>query len=221
LLPRDPDRGTTIRTLAFKGDRGNLHPDLFSSRFADFLNARDIAVRLEETEDRTVAQPWHDYHDIDVLIAVRKPWHENDRFHNKPATKLINAWHAGVPALLGPEYAFRELRKDPLDYIEVSDDDEAMRALKRLMENPDLYQAMVDHGHERAKDFTVERITERWAELLCEKVPQITTTPGYELARALPLPVRRVFNFVLMPPTAQEIWKMAGYLYRTIRKWAK
>ena len=123
LLPRDPDRGTTIRTLAFKGDRGNLHPDLFSSRFADFLDTRDITIRLEETEDRTVPQPWHDYRDVDLLIAVRKPWHEGDMFYNKPATKLINAWHAGVPALLGHEYAFRELREDPLDYIEVANDD--------------------------------------------------------------------------------------------------
>jgi len=217
LLPRDPDRGTTIRTLAFKGDRGNLHTDLFSSRFADFLDARDITVRLEETEDRTMPQPWHDYQDIDVLIAVRKPWHEGDMFYNKPATKLINAWHAGVPALLGPEYAFRELREDPLDYIEVSSDDEAMAAIDRLIEHPDLYRDMVAHGRERAKDFTVDRITERWAEVLFEKIPRIAATRSFQLSRALPLPARRGLNVSLMPPAPHEMWKMGGYLYRTLR----
>jgi glycosyltransferase involved in cell wall biosynthesis len=217
LIPRNPERGATIRTLAFKGDRGNLHPDLFSSRFADFLDARDIAVHLEETDDRTVPQPWHDYQNVDLLIAVRKPWHEGDMFYNKPATKLINAWHAGVPALLGPEYAFRELREDPLDYIEVASDEDAMAAIDRLIEHPDLYRDMVAHGRKRAEDFTIDRITERWAEVLFEKIPRIANTQSFQLSRALPLSARRGLNMSLMPPTPHEMWKMGGHLYRTLR----
>ena len=218
LIPRDPARGTRIRTIAFKGDQGNLHPDLFSDRFVDFLARHTMEVRLEETEDRTAPQPWHDYEDIDLLIAVRKPWHEGDLFYNKPASKLINAWHAGVPALLGPEIAFRELRRDPLDYIEVASDRDAMTAIQRLIENPDRYAAMIDHGRERAEDYKPDIIAQRWAEVLFEKIPQIAQSRVYKLSRRIPLPVRRGLNALTMPPSTHEAWKMGGYVYRNLRR---
>ena len=217
LIPRDPGRGTAIRTIAFKGDRGNLHPDLFSDRFHQFLGEHNIEVRLEESVDRLTPQPWHDFQEVDLLIAVRKPWHEGDLFYNKPASKLINAWHAGVPALLGPEIAFRELRRDPLDYIEVASDREAMTAIQELIDHPDRYSAMIDHGRKRAEDYTVDRITERWAEVLFEKVPRLAEHATFRLSRSLPLALRRVWNCVAMPPARHEAWKMAGYVYRNIR----
>lgn len=216
LIPRDSDRGTDIRTIAFKGDKGNLHPDLFSARFHDFLRERHIEVLLEETNDRTVPQPWHNYKDVDLLIAVRKPWHEGDLFYNKPASKLINAWHAGVPALLGPEIAFRELREHPLDYVEVSDDYGAIEAIDRLISKPERYAAIVEHGRERAREFTSQRIAERWAEILFEKLPRIAQTSSFQLSRRIPLSVRRGLNTLLMPPSKQEAWKMGGYIYRKL-----
>ena len=218
LIPRDPQRGTDIRTIAFKGDRGNLHSDLFSERFQSFLNERGIEARLEETEDRTKPQPWYDFGDTDLLIAVRKPWHAGDLFYNKPASKLINAWHAGIPALLGPEYAFQELRQDSLDYMEISSDREAMNAIDFLVENPFIYEAMVRHGRERAQDFTVERVTQRWADILFREIPRIAQERSYILSRRLPLFARRGFNMCRMPPSTHEAWKLGGYVYRTIRR---
>ena len=76
---------------------------------------------------------------------------------------------------------------------------------------------MVAHGRERAEDFTVDRITERWAEVIFEKIPRIAATRSFELSRALPLPARRGLNVSLMPPAPHEMWKMGGYLYRTLR----
>jgi hypothetical protein len=216
LIPRDPARGRDIRTIAFKGDKGNLHPDLFSDRFHDFLAHHRIEIRLEETADRTVPQPWHDYEDVDLLIAVRKPWHEGDLFYNKPASKLINAWHAGVPALLGPEVAFRELREHPLDYFEVSNDREAIEAIDRLISKPEHYAAIVEHGRKRAREFTPQQIAERWAEILFEKVPRIAQTSSFQLSRRIPLSVRRGLNTLLMLPSKQEAWKMGGYIYRRL-----
>ncbi len=75
---------------------------------------------------------------------------------NKPAWKLFNAWLAGVPAILGPEAGYRELRRDPLDYLEAGDPDAAMQALARLLDEPGLYPAMVANGTARGADFTVE-----------------------------------------------------------------
>ena len=218
LRPRDPSRGARVRTLAFKGDKGNLHPNLFTDRLDAFLDMHDITARLEETVDRTAPQPWHDYHDVDVLLAVRRPWHRGDLFHDKPASKLINAWHAGVPALLGPEYAFRELRDDPLDYVEVTSDADVIAALTRFIDEPDHYTAMVEHGRQRAQAFTVEQITERWAEVLFERIPRLAERPSVRASRRLALPLRQVWNWAAMPPTPLELRKQLGHVYRHTKR---
>ena len=60
---------------------------------------------------------------------------ESDYFA-KPASKLVNAWHAGVPALLGPEPAYQALRMQ-FDYIEIRSPEDAIREVIRLKENPE------------------------------------------------------------------------------------
>ena len=176
IIPRDPSRGTKIQTITFKGDQGNLHPDFQSERFMQFLDTHGLELVCEgptTSEERHEFARWHDYSESDLILAVRKSWEEGGVRPEKPASKLINAWLAGVPALLGPEYAYRELRQSPLDYIEVGALDEAIEAIQRLRTHPDLYQAMVEHGRDRAEAFTPERITERWAEVLYERLPRL------------------------------------------------
>ena len=60
-----------------------------------------------------------DYRTLDAVIAVR-PF-EPHLYFAKPASKLINAWRAGVPALVGPEFASREIRRTDDDFLEVAD----------------------------------------------------------------------------------------------------
>lgn len=43
---------------------------------------------------------WHDYQHVDAVLAIRDC--PPVVLATKPASKLINAWKAGVPALLGP-----------------------------------------------------------------------------------------------------------------------
>lgn len=61
---------------------------------------------------------WHDYQHVDAVLAIRDC--PPVVLATKPASKLINAWKAGVPALLGPEPAYRELRTSPLDFLEAA-----------------------------------------------------------------------------------------------------
>jgi len=86
----------------------------------------------------------------------------------KPPMKLINAWLAGVPAVLGVESAFRAIREHELDYLEVRSPDELEGALFRLRNDPELYRAMVAHGRARAAGFTTERGREVWKQVLTE-----------------------------------------------------
>jgi hypothetical protein len=98
-----------------------------------------------------------------------------DVLRTKPATKLVNAWLAGTPALLGAEPAFAGLRRSELDYLEVATPDDALGALRRLREEPGLFRAMVENGERRADELSAEAVTARWEAVLSEEI-----VPAYE-----------------------------------------
>lgn len=197
LVPRDPSRSCEIRTVAYKGRVENLHPAFISKPWQRFLDRIEIQYILdlegELREDHTYAagaMGWNDYSNVDLLLAVRPGL--SDPNGRKPALKLVNAWFAGVPALLGPEYAYRELRRSNLDYVEVDSREAAERAILALMEDPERYAAMIENGYARAQAFSVTAITKQWEQLLCEQIP---SSPPSRLAvhtRPLLWPLRRV-----------------------------
>ena len=164
LLPRDPARGTRIRTLLFPGTPQNLDAGFAGEPWRRFLAERGLEFRCHYASAGGAPPAWHDYRDVDVLLAIRPA--AMGLVPNKPAWKLFNAWLAGVPAILGPEAGYRELRRDPLDYLEAAGPEEAMRALQRLLDEPALYAAMVANGHARGADFTVAATLARWRALL-------------------------------------------------------
>lgn len=191
LLPRDPARGERIERIAYKGFAANLHPGFRTPEWTDFL-ARE---RIEWVEDAVafagrnrLELEWPDFRTVDLALAVRPD--ERKMRHSKPATKLVNAWLAGVPALLGPEHAFRELRRSELDYLEVASVAEARDAVMRLRSDPGLYRAMVENGFRRGVDLAPEALVPRWAELLFETIPALAGERRSRLVRRLPLPAR-------------------------------
>jgi len=190
LLPRDPARGTTIKRLVYKGFEGNLSLEFSRPEWRQLLADRGIewvvdAARFAGRETDSQAMDWPDFREADLILAVR-PGGRN-RATNKPASKLINAWLAGVPALLGPEVAYLDLRRSELDYFEVSSLAEAQAAVDRLLGDPGLYKAMVENGRVRAADFTADAILPRWGKLLFETIPGLLP-PRW--TRRLPLGLR-------------------------------
>ena len=193
LAPRDPGRGGRIERICFKGFVDNLDPAFRTPQFVRALADRGVALEVHgvpwrRAADRDDHLAWGNYNDVDLVLAVRPP---DRRLHtSKPASKLINAWHAGVPALLGPEYAYRELRRGPLDYLEVATPDDALAAVDRLRSDPALYRAMVDNGRQRAGRFTHEAVLDRWVKLLFQTLPIRLSAPRPIVDRRVPLPVR-------------------------------
>jgi hypothetical protein len=194
LIPRDPARGDRIEVASYKGYRANLQEDFLAPAWSAWLASRGVAWRLDAidfsqraTEAETLR--WADYRDVDLFVAVR-PAERKFRFA-KPASKLVNSWLAGVPALLGVEHAARELRRDPLDYVEVANAEEARSVVERLQSDPGEYRARIEHGLRRARDFTAEAITDRWQELLFETLPALAERPARRRLRRFPLAVRR------------------------------
>lgn len=180
ILPRDSARGSAIRRIAYHGFNYNMDARFLAPAFQDALAAHHIEWVFDSvefagkaTDQQRVA--WNDYRDIDLVLAVRP---RSRTLHDtKPATKLYNAWHGRTPALLGPEHAYRALRRTPLDYIEVSEPGHALREILALREEPQRYQAMVDNGIERARDFTPDAILRRWVALAFEILPALAHAP--------------------------------------------
>ena len=190
LVPRDPDRVGRIRSAAFKGFATNLHPAFASPEWANALAVRGIewiadAAAYSGPQRAAEATGWESYRDIDLVVAVRPP---DKKLHaRKPATKLYNAWLAGVPAILGPEQAYRELRRSDLDYLEVKNVPEALAAVDRLIREPALYAAMVENGKRRAEEFTIEAIRKRWVDLLYRAIPAMSANPRVSFWRGKPV----------------------------------
>ncbi len=163
LLPRANGRGARVERVGFVGRERNLAPAFRSPQFRRELAQRGFTLVLRD-------RPWWDYRDLDAILAVRDA--SPAKLRTKPASKLVNAWHAGCPALLGPEPAFEARRVSPLDFVAVATPEDALAALCRLREKPGLYAAMVENGRQRARDFSVERVAERWEDLLAGPVAE-------------------------------------------------
>jgi hypothetical protein len=173
--PRDPARGTAIKTLVFKGltDR-NLAPQFRDPVF--FRTLAEMGVEFRPTppgSDLEQMIDWADFREADLVLAARNLTRYDASL--KPGIKLINAWRAGVPALLGPEPSYMSLRRSDLDYLEIRSAEDALAAIRHLKANPDVYTRMIENGFERAKEFSSERIAQRWYDVLAGPVAE-----GYE-----------------------------------------
>ena len=167
IIPRSPSRGDQFENIGFFGAISNLSPELKSLSWQSQLEALGLKWHIIEPDC------WNDYSDIDAVLAVRD--FEKRDYFQKPATKLFNAWHAGVPAILGCESAFQAELKSDLDYIEVSSPDEVIAALKRLRDDRDLRQAMIENGSLRAQETSIESLTARWRDFITQ-----VAIPAYE-----------------------------------------
>jgi hypothetical protein len=165
LVPRDPARGARLARLGYFGRTKHLPPEFLADRLRNDLARRGVEFVVRE-------QAWNDYSDIDAVVAVRKV--PRSVLLTKPASKLVNAWQAGVPALLGREPAYDEIRTSPLDYLEVESPESVLEAVERLRDFPSLYESMVRHGHVRGEEYSREKTAGRWVRFLSE-----TAIPSY------------------------------------------
>ena len=187
LVRRRAERRGRIERLVYMGHAWNLAPAFRDDVFRRAL--RQIGVELEIREHN-----WWDYQECDVVLAVRDgaPMY----LATKPTSKLVNAWLAGCPAILGPEAGFEELRKGPLDYFLSTGPSDVIAALRALMDTPDLEAAMVANGLERTQEFTRDAVADCWDEALsgpiCERFEKWSHSKrsharrklGYALGRA-------------------------------------
>ena len=190
LIPRDPARGDRVARVGFVGRSQNLAEAYKDGAFERGLRELGVEFVFRSKE-------WWDYSDLDVVLGVRDG--QESFMDSKPASKLVNSWMAGCPAVLGRESAFEVLRQSDLDFYRVSSVPEALEAIRELKEDPTRYRAMVDNGNARKRDFMADRISEGWEELLAGPVRE-----GYAQWSRQGW-VRRIFRFAMRAVRARVI----------------
>lgn len=171
LIPRDPARGDRWENAAFFGDDACIASEMRTEEWTSIL--RELRLQWNHVPP----DKWHDFSEIDVVVAIRD-FAGKHRYANKPPTKLFNAWHAGVPAILGRESAYEYERRGPLDYLEARKVPDLVAALRRLRDEPPLRRAMAANGRERAVESEPAIITARWREFF-----ENTVVPAFEKRR--------------------------------------
>jgi len=161
IKPRAGDRENLVKNIAYIGREVNL---------ADELKTQDWHDRLSDLGFNwlPVFNPllWHDFTEIDVVVSAREfPARPNA---GKPASKLVNAWHAGVPGCFTPETAVMDERISEIDFLPVNSPEEIISALVKLRDQPEFYQAMSGNCKIRALEYSEQRITAAWGKLISE-----------------------------------------------------
>jgi glycosyltransferase involved in cell wall biosynthesis len=107
-----------------------------------------------------------DLSQVDALVGIRSL---DTRTHDrKPASKLVNAWLAGIPFIGGYDSAFAQVGTPGEDYLRVGNLEELKDALIRLREDAELYARLVQAGRQRATAHDRAAVTTAWLKFLNE-----------------------------------------------------
>ncbi|MEM9163615.1 MAG: hypothetical protein AAGC54_11190 [Cyanobacteria bacterium P01_F01_bin.4] len=180
LLPRQPDRGNCFETVAFFGHQVNLDPALNTSVWQTQLAQRGLRwVSIANTnrwnDYATLNNGWNDYRQIDAIVGVRQFQARRPLYRRKPATKLYNAWLAGVPAVLGREWAYRVTGQAGVNYLEANSVEAVLHHLERLKQDVAWRQSLVEAGRIQSVAYQPEVITQRWRQFL-----KTVAVPAYQ-----------------------------------------
>jgi hypothetical protein len=159
IVPRDPRRRDRVERIGVIGPRTSIATEVQSPRFR--TRVEELGMELVIRDD---GSSWNDYSDLDVQLAYRTGpmfW-----LRCKPATKIVQSWIAGCPAITGIEPCFRTVGRPSLDYLEAASDDQIVEHLRTLRARPDLYRSLVERGLERARSHDDASVLAQWIAFL-------------------------------------------------------
>ena len=168
LVPRDPKRGSRFESISFFGYSNNLAAELRSPQWRQRLQ-EELGLQLHLPEVHT----WYDYSQTDCVLAIRD-FSKSRHFH-KPATKLYDAWHAGVPFIGGRDSAYAADGNPGEDYLVATSPEEVFQHLKHLKTNEAFRASLVEKGFQTGANFTQEATLQRWRILMEETLPTLAS----------------------------------------------
>jgi len=102
------------------------------------------------------------YKNIDIQIAYRPQTSEMDNFHT--SLKLVNASSFGVPTVAYPEKSYVD--EFGGCFLPAISEDELFTGIKRLKEEPSLYEDLSERAKERTEKYHIESIGKLYRQLL-------------------------------------------------------
>ena len=169
LIPRSSARGSRFENISFLGYHSNFAPQLQTVEWTNRLR-RELGLYFELKHP----DQWHDFSDTDCVLAIRD--FSRSRQTHKPASKLYNAWLAGVPFIGGRDSSFAAEGQAGKNYLVATSPDQVIKHLRRLKENEHFRSQLVNHGYQAGRNFTQEKILERWKKLLQETLPELAAS---------------------------------------------
>ncbi len=193
IIRRDASRGKKIKNVCYMGNPQQfigqvkvLRKKIKGLGMKFFMKSRNY---------------WNDYSDVDVIVAVRpEACFESKKLppylslERKPASKVINAWLAGVPAIVSPDPAFMALKKNSRDFLIARNIQEIITQLTVLKENPTLYVKMISHGNKRSANLDVNNTIKEWHKIIKGKIiPDFYSWRTNRFRRLLSIILRVIF----------------------------
>jgi len=147
-----------IRQVAYIGQTYNGNLALGEEDWRAQCAARGIDFHAP------AAGEWHRLDKFDACIAIRS--FDNRQHNSKPASKLLNAWHAGVPLIAGNDSAFTQIGTPGDDYLIANSMAEALDCLERLDRDVALRNRIIERGKARAAALSNDAIATLWIETI-------------------------------------------------------
>ena len=167
LIVRDASRGDQISVAAVKANPENIPARLVDSAMIDRLGALGVMLDVDSPENSSGSdQRWQDFRSVDVAVCVRRGDSETI---SKPATKLLNAWAAGVIPIASREPAYVEVGSDRHDVLFFDDLDEVPELIRVLQEDAELREQMWRGVAESAAaQPTLDQLVDEWWSLFVQ-----------------------------------------------------
>ena len=163
IIVRDSSRGSKVENLVYYGRKYYLPDYIETKNFKEKLEKLGVNLKISD-----VRSEWKNYKEADIVLSVRKA----PSFYrkSKPASKLVNAWLAGVPAIVDSDPICNYLKKTDFDYISANSEKEMLEAIALLKEDAVLYEKMVTNSKKRAEEFTIDKIADMWINALSRDI---------------------------------------------------
>ncbi|KEI70405.1 hypothetical protein [Endozoicomonas elysicola] len=162
LILRECQRGNDIKTVAFFGQpKRNLAEVFQSEAFSAELKNRDIEFIIKGKNNNTVE--WHDYSNVDIVIAVRDVPVELLRI--KPVNKATNAWLAGALCITGDEPAITAAFNSNKAVLHATTIEGVLTIIDHLREKPELFSELLAEGQKLARDYSESSVLTYWTRM--------------------------------------------------------
>jgi hypothetical protein len=170
LQQRESSRGDRFEVVSFLGHQNSLAKEFTENKWLQDL--ANIGLKWHSVvhtnpwyDYQSLNNQWANYRHIDVVIAIRS-FQNNDRYPQKPATKLFNAWLAGVPAILGQESAYTWEGRVNENYLEAQTYDQVLEHLVALRDDPSLRDRLVANGLEQSQRIQPLATLQHWQQFI-------------------------------------------------------